>query len=43
VNTYCGGLVSLAIIYTVLMFASLKLMHMLSFHGPTINSYILTD
>jgi len=43
VKTHCGGLVSLALMFTVFMFASLKLLHLLSFHSPTINAYVLTD
>ena len=40
-NTVCGGMASLVIIYIVFMFASLKLMHLKSYHQPTINTYTL--
>ena len=39
INTFCGSIVSIVIIYIVIMFGSLKFAHLLSHHGPTINTY----
>ena len=40
VNTFCGSMVSLLLIYVVIMFGTLKLTHLLSHHGPTINTFM---
>ena len=38
-RTYCGGCVSLVIMYVTLLFALLKLQHLLSKHNPTVNVF----
>ena len=43
VNTTCGGVASLIIIYITFMFASLKLMHLSTYHQPMINTYTLPN
>ena len=37
VKSFTGGSVSLVIIYIVILFAALKLMHLFSKHNPSIN------
>ena len=39
VRTYCGGCVSLVIMYVTFLFALLKLQHLLSKHNPTVNTF----
>ena len=43
VRTSCGGFTSLVVLYTVFMFALLKLIHLITHHQPDINMYKLTD
>ena len=43
VNTSCGGFVSLVIIFITIMFGGLKLSHLTTRKGPTINTYVQTD
>ena len=39
VRTHCGGCVSLAIIFTTITFAMVKLGHLLEKHNPTVNIF----
>ena len=40
VRTHFGGLVSLVFAYITLLFAFLKLQHLLTRHNPQVNSYV---
>ena len=40
IKTYCGGLLSSFIIMITLLFASLKLNHLLSRYNPQVNDYV---
>ena len=43
VNTSCGGFISLVILFITIMFGCLKLSHLMTRKGPTINTYVQTD
>ena len=43
IRTACGGTVSLMIIYITFLFASLKLVHLVTKHGPLVNSFEIAD
>ena len=43
VSTYAGGMLSLAIMYISLMFAALKMVHLLSRHNPSVNTFVQKD
>ena len=43
IRTYCGGCVSLIIIYVLVLFAVLKLQHLLSKHNPQVNTFVTRD
>ena len=39
VRTHCGGCLSMVLIFTVIMFATLKFQHLLMKHNPTLNVF----
>lgn len=40
IRTYCGGCVSLIIVYVLFLFAMLKLTHLMSRQNPQVNTYV---
>ena len=43
VRTYCGGCVSLLMMYVIFLFAVLKFQHLISKHNPSVNTFVERD
>lgn len=43
VRTYCGGLVTLAIVCVLFLYAVLKFQHLMSKHNPVVNTFVERD
>ena len=43
VQTVCGSILSIMILYVTLIFAALKFMHLMARHNPGVNEYVEYD